>query len=179
MCGCLSCTPPAGDQARNPGLCLDWELNRQPFGSQAGAQPTEPHQPGPGPFSQPKPRPYFAEPKARLDFLQQQPRGTSPRSPVPQISWRRSDGLPLPRKMRLQKFNGVLEIPSFQQEDAGSYECVAENARGRNVARGRLTYYGGFPRGPEGVAVHQALWTRGPPSSACRSEKVVNGVDKQ
>lgn len=50
----------------------------------------------------------------------------------------------------MRKFNGVLEIPSFQQEDAGSYECVAENARGRNVARGRLTYYGGCPRGPQG-----------------------------
>ena len=26
---------------------LDWELNLQPFGSQAGTQATEPHQPGP------------------------------------------------------------------------------------------------------------------------------------
>lgn len=41
----------------------------------------------------------------------------------------------------------MLEIPSFQQDDAGSYECVAENSRGRNVARGRLTYYGRCPRG--------------------------------
>ena len=36
----------------------------------------------------------------------------------------------------------MLEIPNFQQEDAGSYECIAENSRGKNVARGRLTYYG-------------------------------------
>lgn len=36
----------------------------------------------------------------------------------------------------------MLEIPDFQQEDTGSYECIAENSRGRNVARGRLTYYG-------------------------------------
>jgi len=36
----------------------------------------------------------------------------------------------------------VLEIPNFQQEDSGSYECIAENSRGKNVARGRLTYYG-------------------------------------
>ena len=36
---------PAGDLAHNPGMCPDWELNQQPFGSQAGAQPTESHQP--------------------------------------------------------------------------------------------------------------------------------------
>lgn len=49
---------------------------------------------------------------------------------------------PFPSKIKLRKFNGVLEIPNFQQEDTGSYECIAENSRGRNVARGRLTYYG-------------------------------------
>ena len=38
--------PPTGDLARNPGMCPDWELNWQPFGSQAGTQSTEPHQPG-------------------------------------------------------------------------------------------------------------------------------------
>ena len=27
-------------------MCPDWELNRRPFGFQAGAQSTEPHQPG-------------------------------------------------------------------------------------------------------------------------------------
>ncbi|XP_054935753.1 contactin-3 isoform X4 [Physeter macrocephalus] len=62
-------------------------------------------------------------------------------NPVPQINWRRSDGLPFSTKIKLRKSNGVLEIPNFQQEDAGSYECIAENSRGRNVARGRLTYY--------------------------------------
>ena len=45
MRGCLSYTRP-GDLAHNPGMCPDWESNRQPFGSQAGAQSTEPHQPG-------------------------------------------------------------------------------------------------------------------------------------
>ena len=30
----------------NPGMCPDWELNWRPFGSQAGTQSTEPHQPG-------------------------------------------------------------------------------------------------------------------------------------
>eukprot|EP00069_Balaena_mysticetus_P020995 bmy_02952T0 len=62
-------------------------------------------------------------------------------NPVPQINWRRSDGLPFSTKIKLRKSNGVLEIPNFQQEDAGSYECIAENSRGKNVARGRLTYY--------------------------------------
>ena len=38
--------PPAGDLAHKPGMCPDWELNWQPFGSQAGTQSTEPHQPG-------------------------------------------------------------------------------------------------------------------------------------
>ena len=45
MCGC-SCVPPTGDLARNPGMCPDQEPNRWPFGSQAGAHTTEPHQPG-------------------------------------------------------------------------------------------------------------------------------------
>ena len=41
-----SCRPPAGDLARNPGVCPHQELNRGPFSSQAGAQSTEPHQAG-------------------------------------------------------------------------------------------------------------------------------------
>ena len=41
-----SCTPLAGDLARNPGICPDWELNWWPFSSQAGTQSTELHQPG-------------------------------------------------------------------------------------------------------------------------------------
>ena len=35
---------PTGDLARNPGMCPDWELNQQAFGSQASTQSTEPHQ---------------------------------------------------------------------------------------------------------------------------------------
>ena len=38
--------PPPGDLAHNLGMCPDWELNQQPFGLQASAQSTEPHQPG-------------------------------------------------------------------------------------------------------------------------------------
>ena len=41
-----SCMPPTGDLACNPGMCLDQESSQQPFSSQAGAQSTEPHQPG-------------------------------------------------------------------------------------------------------------------------------------
>ena len=38
--------PPTGDLTCNPGMCPDWESNQQPFGLQAGAHSTEPHQPG-------------------------------------------------------------------------------------------------------------------------------------
>ena len=37
---------PTGDLACNPGMCPAWELNLWAFGSQAGTQSTEPHQPG-------------------------------------------------------------------------------------------------------------------------------------
>ena len=46
QCVVASCMPPMGDLAHNPGMCPDWESNQQPFGSQAGAQSTLPHQPG-------------------------------------------------------------------------------------------------------------------------------------
>ena len=39
--------PLLGDLACNPRVCADWELNQRPLGSQARAQSTEPHQPGP------------------------------------------------------------------------------------------------------------------------------------
>ena len=47
QCVAASCTPPTGDLAHNPGMCSDCESNQQPFGSKAGAQFAEPHQPGP------------------------------------------------------------------------------------------------------------------------------------
>ncbi|XP_052030405.1 contactin-4 isoform X3 [Apodemus sylvaticus] len=62
-------------------------------------------------------------------------------NPVPSILWRRADGKPIARKARRHKSNGILEIPNFQQEDAGPYECVAENSRGKNIAKGQLTFY--------------------------------------
>ncbi|XP_064812574.1 contactin-4-like [Oncorhynchus masou masou] len=61
-------------------------------------------------------------------------------NPVPSITWRRTDGNPLPGKMKINHSNGVLEIPYFRPEDAGAYECVAENSRGRNVAKGQLIF---------------------------------------
>uniref|UniRef100_A0A3Q2QUS1 Contactin 3b n=1 Tax=Fundulus heteroclitus TaxID=8078 RepID=A0A3Q2QUS1_FUNHE len=62
-------------------------------------------------------------------------------SPVPEISWRRTSGVPFPSKVKMKNSNAVLEIPNFQQEDAGTYECIAENRRGKNAARGRISYH--------------------------------------
>ena len=36
QCVVASCTPPTGDLAYNPGMCPEWESNRQSFGSLAG-----------------------------------------------------------------------------------------------------------------------------------------------
>nr|XP_060484119.1 contactin-4 [Panthera onca] len=90
------------------------------------------------------------EPKIEVQFPETVPtaKGTTVKlecfalgNPVPTIIWRRADGKPIARKARRHKSSGILEIPNFQQEDAGLYECVAENSRGKNVARGQLTFY--------------------------------------
>ena len=47
MCGCLSHTPYWGPGPQ-PRYGPDWKWNWRPFGSQDGAPPTEPHQPGQG-----------------------------------------------------------------------------------------------------------------------------------
>ncbi|XP_041945617.1 contactin-4 [Alosa sapidissima] len=62
-------------------------------------------------------------------------------NPVPSITWRRTDGVPFSRKVDMRKASGVLEIPYFQQEDAGIYECTADNAKGRNAVKGKLSFY--------------------------------------
>ncbi|XP_053172848.1 contactin-4 [Scomber japonicus] len=62
-------------------------------------------------------------------------------NPVPTISWTRVEGATFGRKVDINKASGVLEIPYFQQEDAGMYECVAENSRGRNSVKGKLSFY--------------------------------------
>lgn len=46
------------------------------------------------------------------------------------------------KKIQHDRSRGVLEIPNVQQEDEGSYECIAGNSRGINVARGQLFVYG-------------------------------------
>ncbi|XP_070311753.1 contactin-4 isoform X3 [Odocoileus virginianus] len=90
------------------------------------------------------------EPKIEVQFPEVVPtaKGTTVKlecfalgNPVPTIIWRRVDGKPIATKARKHKSNGILEIPNFQQEDAGLYECVAENSRGKNVAKGQLTFY--------------------------------------
>ncbi|XP_012510633.1 PREDICTED: contactin-6-like [Propithecus coquereli] len=63
------------------------------------------------------------------------------RTDVPDISWRRLDGSPLPGKVKYSKSQAILEIPNFQQEDEGFYECIAGNLRGRNLAKGQLIFY--------------------------------------
>ncbi|KAM8926258.1 contactin-6 isoform 3-T3 [Lycaon pictus] len=63
------------------------------------------------------------------------------RTDVPDISWRRLDGNPLPGKVKYSKSQAILEIPNFQQEDEGFYECIAGNLRGRNLAKGQLIFY--------------------------------------
>lgn len=61
---------------------------------------------------------------------------------MPEITWKRANGVPFPSKVKMKYSNAVLEIPSFQQDDTGGYECVAENRMGKNVAVGRLAFYG-------------------------------------
>ena len=46
QCVVASHVVPTGDLDCNPSMFPNWESNWQPFGSQARAQSTEPHQPG-------------------------------------------------------------------------------------------------------------------------------------
>ena len=39
QCVVASLVPPTGDPAHDPGMCPDWELNQQPFGSQPMLNP--------------------------------------------------------------------------------------------------------------------------------------------
>uniref|UniRef100_A0A3Q2Z2Y9 Contactin-3-like n=1 Tax=Hippocampus comes TaxID=109280 RepID=A0A3Q2Z2Y9_HIPCM len=61
-------------------------------------------------------------------------------NPVPEITWKRANGVPFPSKVKMKYANAVLEIPSFQQEDTGGYECVVENKMGKNTAAGLLYF---------------------------------------
>ncbi|XP_068940175.1 contactin-6 [Petaurus breviceps papuanus] len=62
-------------------------------------------------------------------------------NPIPNIIWRRLNGSPLAKKIQYSKSKGMIGIPNFQKEDEGSYECIAENLRGKNIARGQLFFY--------------------------------------
>ena len=46
QCVVASCTLLLRTWPATQACALDWELNQRPFGSQAGTQSTEPHQPG-------------------------------------------------------------------------------------------------------------------------------------
>ncbi|KAG7326669.1 hypothetical protein KOW79_010070 [Hemibagrus wyckioides] len=90
------------------------------------------------------------EPKIEVHFPDTVPaaKGSSVRlecfalgNPVPKISWRRTNDVPFPSKVKLSNSNAVLEIPRFQQEDTGTYECIAENSRGKNAVKGRLSFH--------------------------------------
>ena len=57
-------TPPDGDLAHNPGMCPAWESNQRTFSSQASAQSTEPHYPGPDTYLKlPNGRPIVQPPQ--------------------------------------------------------------------------------------------------------------------
>ncbi|CAL8348820.1 unnamed protein product [Arctogadus glacialis] len=61
-------------------------------------------------------------------------------NPVPTITWRKINGN-IPKKARLRKSQAVLEIPSAQLDDSGTYECKAENPRGGTAFKGHLQVY--------------------------------------
>ena len=48
-------------------------------------------------------------------------------TPTPSISWRRQEGLPLPKK-RHKAYQGTLTITGLQKQDHGIYECVVSIA---------------------------------------------------
>ena len=72
QCVVASHMPHNGDLACNPGMWPDWESNQWPFGSRAGAQSTEPHQPGLSPHLW-CPTPYLAWTLTLLTPLQYLP----------------------------------------------------------------------------------------------------------
>ena len=68
-----------------------------------------------------------------------QPSASSPRSPVPRIKWRKVDGSLSPQWATAEP---TLQIPGVGFEDEGTYECEAENAKGRDTVQGRLIVQG-------------------------------------
>ena len=75
-----------------------------------------------------------------------QPSASSPRSPVPRIKWRKVDGSLSPQWATAEP---TLQIPGVGFEDEGTYECEAENAKGRDTVQGRLIVQGRVRPRPE------------------------------
>lgn len=63
----------------------------------------------------------------------------SPVSPVPRIKWRKVDGSLSPQWATAEP---TLQIPSVSFEDEGTYECEAENSKGRDTVQGRIIVQG-------------------------------------
>lgn len=62
-----------------------------------------------------------------------------PASPVPRIKWRKVDGSLSPQWATAEP---TLQIPSVSFEDEGTYECEAENSKGRDSVQGRIIVQG-------------------------------------
>ncbi|NXO75051.1 CNTN2 protein, partial [Sitta europaea] len=82
-------------------------------------------------------------------------------NPVPRIRWRKLDG---PQSSRWIGSEPLLQIQSAGFEDEGTYECEAENAKGRDTHQGRLIIH---DRGETAQAQKQTL--RFSPSRKTRS----------
>ncbi len=79
-------------------------------------------------------------------------------SPEPRISWRRSDGLALPTGS-LAHSGPALRLPGVEREQAGAYECRAENGVGEADAATlnlRVIYRPVVQVSPRGGIKHQA-----------------------
>ena len=64
--------------------------------------------------------------------------------PLPTVSWRRLDGLPMPPNSRtrtgdINRTGGLLRIERISASDSGHYQCTAENAVGSSSASAHIT----------------------------------------
>lgn len=85
--------------------------------------------------------------KARGGRVGTEPNPDSPdrlsRSPVPRIKWRKLDG---PQSSKWIGSEPLLQIHHAGFEDEGTYECEAENAKGRDTHQGRIIIHGNAPK---------------------------------
>lgn len=61
------------------------------------------------------------------------------RSPVPRIKWRKLDGSQASKWISSEP---LLQIQDVGFEDEGTYECEAENIKGRDTYQGRIIIQG-------------------------------------